>query len=1305
MTLRRARRIERLEERLALSADPIISEFVASNRGSLVDGFGAQSDWIELHNNGDSPVDLAGYTLTDDYDDLQKWEFPSVVLDPGGYLVVFASGADGVDPSGHFHTNFGLSAEGEYLALVDPLGEVLSEFGAAGADYPQQPGGSSYGVDFLSEFDSVVAPESTATFLVPVDGSVDASWMDAGFDDSAWQIGQASLGADSEEDGVYSPHLLTELPSGVGSVYVRIPFDVELSEAVLGPLKLRFDDGYVAYLNGSPIASANAPVAPAYDSLATDFRPQETAVNEAVFDISQHSGLLTSGENVLAIHLMDFPDSPRQDSLLSVSLDVAAGSPILPTAVGFLGSPTPGAPNTRLQAGGTLMSRGGGVFEDAFQLTLTPEVAGEVVRYTLDGSDPTAGSPLYTAPISIDESVEVLARSFSGDGRVGRVASAAFTRLDLDQDYLQSDLPIVVLENFSGGRPDREFQDAYLSVYDVNGSTGLSSLSDSPTLSTSIGQHRRGSSTYGSPKYSLRIELRNENGEDRDESLLGMPAESDWILYGAGTYDRSLIRNAVAYDLSNQIGKYAVRTRYVELYNNTDGGEIDASDYFGVYVLMETIKAGEDRVDVEDYDHTATSPPDITGGYIFKQDRRDTTEDANWTTNRNQPVGSPVFVHVTPDREELTGLQVDYLRGYIQEFEDVLYGPDWKDPEVGYAAYIDPSSWVEHHLFRTFFDEADSLYLSEHFTKDQDGRIKTGPVWDFNLSSGHNGNPIAPWYPAVFNSGWWWGRLFNDPDFTQIWVDQWVSLRSGALSDANLLATVESHVAEIESVADRNFDRWTNLPATGGGAYAEPGTTGWYAEVSHLAGWLIERARWTDGMMTPTVGFSLESGEVTSGVEIELDVEDDDAVIYYTTDGSDPRGENGVVAPNALVYAEPIQVGSSVEVRARAFNSARMSADLGPWGAMTSNFYSTAEAASVANLRVSELHYNPLDPTAEELLAAPGADNNSFEFVELVNISDRPIDLDGVRFVDGIEFDFTTAGIRVLDPGEAVVIVENLVAFEARYGDGVSVAGEYDGRLSSGGELIELVSKTGETISRFEYLDSSPWPISADGDGPSLVAIDLLADPDESSTWTASTVVHGTPGIATLPQFGDYDRNGVVDGADRDTWASQYGATVTLPGLGADGNLDGVIDAADYAVWRDRFSAAPAVALVAALADADQPLPFENAPALDPTDIAVATAFGLASRPDIGSGGEPPSRGVLTEPGAEHWSALDQGLYELFGENGAGPGESPPELSELDRPIRSKERSNLRRLDGFADEDASDTVAARTRFRSTLRRE
>ncbi len=186
-----------------------------------------------------------------------------------------------------------------------------------------------------------------------------------------------------------------------------------------------------------------------------------------------------------------------------------------------------------------------------------------------------------------------------------------------------------------------------------------------------------------------------------------------------------------------------------------------------------------------------------------------------------------------------------------------------------------------------------------------------------------------------------------------------------------------------------------------------------------------------------------------------------------------------------------------------------------------------------------------------------------------------------MRFTGGIDFDFSTGSVTSLAPGETVVVVENEAAFIARYGNGILIAGKYANDLSNGGDHVVLVDDNDQTIHDFTYSDDAPWPTIADGGGPSLEVFDVDGDYGSSINWRSSAASNGTPGVQTVSQLADYNRDSLVDAADYATWRSAYGSTTELA---ADGNGDNVVDAADYTVWRDSLAAAPQPAAAASSA-------------------------------------------------------------------------------------------------------------------------
>ncbi len=213
------------------------------------------------------------------------------------------------------------------------------------------------------------------------------------------------------------------------------------------------------------------------------------------------------------------------------------------------------------------------------------------------------------------------------------------------------------------------------------------------------------------------------------------------------------------------------------------------------------------------------------------------------------------------------------------------------------------------------------------------------------------------------------------------------------------------------------------------------------------------------------------------------------------------------------IPASAVKVGRTYRVRCR------MKDNTGRWSHWSDPVQFIAgeplSAGILEDLRITEVMYNPAAPPAGDW-----ADNDDFEFIELKNIGDETLDLAFVSFVEGITFDFSNSNIMGLAPGDFVIVVGNEAAFKSRYGTDLSgkIAGAYSGKLSNNGENISLVDFWNGTVAKFEYNDSRGWPLSADGGGHSLVALNsaLVGEPEGSlnygGNWRASTYIGGSPG-------------------------------------------------------------------------------------------------------------------------------------------------------------------------------------------------
>jgi VCBS repeat-containing protein len=203
--------------------------------------------------------------------------------------------------------------------------------------------------------------------------------------------------------------------------------------------------------------------------------------------------------------------------------------------------------------------------------------------------------------------------------------------------------------------------------------------------------------------------------------------------------------------------------------------------------------------------------------------------------------------------------------------------------------------------------------------------------------------------------------------------------------------------------------------------------------------------------------------------------------------------------------APPLTLDASTTIAARTWLA-------GDWSALAQATFRISDAASAANLALTELEYNPHAPTGAELVV----DKEEFEFLELLNTSGREIDLSGASFTRGITFTFPASSASYLAPGAYLLLVKNVAAFRSRYGDLPNVVGPYDGNLSNGGERITLVDRHGAVIRDFTYDDSGPdgWPTEPDGGGSSLTVIDPLGNLNDPANWRASVEHGGSPGFA-----------------------------------------------------------------------------------------------------------------------------------------------------------------------------------------------
>lgn len=421
----------------------------------------------------------------------------------------------------------------------------------------------------------------------------------------------------------------------------------------------------------------------------------------------------------------------------------------------------------------------------------------------------------------------------------------ALTAVVEAQNVTSSPLPIVLI-NTDG---NATIQDAYkipgtMKILYVNDSTinYLSNQNDSAYVHYQgrIGIEKRGSTSQNLNKRHYGFETRQADDVTNDNvSLLGMPAENDWILNPLN-YDNTYLRDPLSYALANRTGHYAPRTKYCEVFL---GG-----NYRGIYFLTEKIKVDKNRVNLAKMDSTDNSFPDITGGYIIKADKTTGGDPVAWSTPAHSYWQDVDYIHHYPKPENVTNAQSTYIQNYFAAFQTVMDSAD-NSVETGYPSLIDVPSFVDYMIIGELTSNVDIYQKSTFFYKDRQGKLCAGPVWDFNCAYGNDpfSNPGRSGYDVWQfdnddNTGSeFWIQLFYDPQFHRLFARRWYELTApGApLSYESVIALVDSLDMQIIDMVARDKQRW---------GYNFSHTTA----VQNLKSWLQNRYTWINTQLTDT---------------------------------------------------------------------------------------------------------------------------------------------------------------------------------------------------------------------------------------------------------------------------------------------------------------------------------------------------------------------------------------------------------------------------------------------------------------------
>ncbi len=880
-------------------------------------------------------------------------------------------------------------------------------------------------------------------------------------------------------------------------------------------------------------------------------------------------------------------------------------NPADPAQFGYFDTATPGTTNfgtfysnqvaaPQFQDPGNVDLPGGVYHSASLTLQLLDSTSGSIVRYTLDGSEPTLLNGFtYGSALSLSQPFDktgtvIRARAF----RDGWLPSDVITHSYLlKQPALLTNVPALLFT----ADPGRDFYKpqgilaivggSWVAVPNNNGNiwaadnasdydnaegdgkpferathfefyapTGYYPTNQAP-LRDDMGLRTSGSS-YQRPRYTMQTVATDSPWSPSDsfqKPSFNIYFNSD---YGSAPLDYVLFTNYPVHKFQHlrlRAGKNDNYNPFVtdELVRRLwiDMGHVGARGLFcsmymnaiykGVFNLTERFR---EPLFQQHYNSSALWDVDYSGEWVDGDStafyqllstlNTDLTVMANWQSVTNQ-------------------MDIDNVADY---YLLNIYCATWDWPGNNYVIARERSTGPDSRFRFAVWDAEGAFNVNSYYNKP----VNYNTVSNDLLLDPYDWNNL----PVIFK------RLYPSPEFKLRFADR-VNLQmfnGGMLDDrdpdgggplqshfAQRLGELVSEVGPLvlyNTGANLNtgpFDTWT---ASGSGRR------------SYLLGTTTGRKMLRDAGLWPVTEppiFSQFGGVVPANYSLSITssvaIAGQTATIYYTLNGQDPRLMGGALNSSAITYTNAFPVNQIMTVKARARNKIT-----GEWSPLTeATFGFTAQPASSNNLVVAELMYHPPKETAAEA-AAGITDADTFEFVRLMNIGAAPVDLNGVQFTIGITFNFTGGSIRYLAPGANVLIVKNLTSFQTRYGHAYDslIAGEYGGNLSNSGEELRLQAADGSTIRDFIYDDDVPWPTSADGSGPSLILRSPPSNPNHgiATNWTASAMPGGMPGGVAHPETYSAWRNLF--------WSTPTSADDTTAGPNADPDGDGLNNLLEY---------------------------------------------------------------------------------------------------------------------------------------------
>ena len=1060
-----------------------INEVVSSNGDSFYDEDGDTPDWIEIYNSSDELINLSGYGITDDVNDLLKWTFPSYDLAANDFLVVFASNKDRKD--------------------------------------------------HVVQWDAKIDWGDTWRYWIGNSAPI-SNWELPQTDIGFWPQGQSGFGYGDNDDN-------TEIPQTV-SVYVRKEFEIEDPSIILRALfHIDYDDGYIAYLNGIEFSRRNLgstgstvyhtstttglheaeiyaggfpetveidlmdfPILEGINTLAVQVHnytsnssdlsciPFLTLGYGSIVDgVTEPSEYITIPNSFLhtnfrldsdgEILLLSTGDEEILDSINVIELetDMSFGRQTESNQWGLFDEPTPGTSNPYSSYEGSLskpqFSLESGFYDsNQLQIELESNDDGASIHFTLDGSPPTPSDLEYEYPITINSSTVVRARSFLD----GWVKSNTTTKTYLLSEEPPAGLPAIFI------------------------TTDLNSFFDDDTGMYVMGPN---ADTWNFPYFGANF------WEDWERPIHFEILEVDGTGYDAdagvkifGGWSRAFPQKSLSIFSRSHIGPSVFEYK---LFPNSDIEKYESfvlrnsgNDWESTMLRDGFITGLTDELDI-DHQRYRPSALYINGEFWGIQNIREKVNEHFIASNHS--ISSEhidlLDIQGVNDENIVHGTNADYI-----ELINYLETQNINDPAIENALdnWIDIDSYMSYQAFQIFVDNRDWPGNNIKFWRDHrvggkwrwilyDTDFGFG-IWDqyaytfntlrFALDPNGPGWPNPPWSTFVFR------KLMENENFQNSFINIYCDMLNTVLLPEFLTTRLDSISGNIEEMIPVHRARWFN-----DGEWPNS-TTNWENRLNQMENFADQRRNYA--IMHLMDEFELPS---LSQITIARTPESGGLVKVNTIDISETSWQ-GYYFPTVpiqvkAIHSDGFEFGYWLEF---PDSSSTMKLDIQDAMTLTAVFLPTELTSG--SLVINEINYNSSE------------DHESGDWIEIFNPGDMDIDISGYKLKDdNNDHSYNFPDETIIPSGEYLVISNDLEAFSELYSSQIPIVGPFDFGFGGGGDEVRIFDQDGVLVDSVSYDDESPWPLEPDGGGPTLELKNSNLDNELAESWSSSSG-YGSPG-------------------------------------------------------------------------------------------------------------------------------------------------------------------------------------------------